>query len=516
MRWVRTPWRSPAYTPAMPSIRARVVGGSLSLLLVTGLVAVPSAQAAQVEPAKPSPTVPAGGVGYTIVAPRNISPSGLVARVILPKGSACPDLVTETSAGGSVTTPMSNRPAPRNTRAAFTSAVVCQALVPTGATGKGAITVKGQSALSVPVIYPSQIDKVAIFGDSGCGNSGHQNCFDALTWPLSSFSSWAAEGQADVLLHVGDYIYLANGCPKDLQKNCKGAPPRAEGAPFDDSVGSWMFQFFSMAGPVFSQMPIVAARGNMELCNQAGNGYFWLLDPGMNSQNTCSPRGWGSSARTPVRVMDPYAVEFTLADGGALNVVVVDSSYVSLRAKTPMTLRYRQVFKQAAGLTKPGDVQNWMVTQQPIFAYEKPEVASKKDEADTNWVETFYQVASFGLLGKFDAILDGHIHTAQVVQIPGAPATLTVGSTGHTGSGSDWDAPKVGPLMEPGTNKPQFPLIGGYPKATFMWNDVVHAYAMADLQASGAWKVDFIRGNKETINNCTLTGSTVTCVKKSD
>lgn len=481
-----------------------------------GLVIPPGSMASPTAPPKPSPTVPSSGVAYTIIAPRDVSPSGLVTRIILPADAECPTLVTESAAGGQVETAMAVRPAPRNTRSAFTGAVLCQALVPEGAVGQGTIVPKGQAAAKVPAAYPENIDKIAIFGDSGCGKSGRQNCFKARTWPLSNFATWAAENEADVLLHVGDYYYLDQACPKKFLKNCKGAPAPVKGAPFYDSIAGWMFQFFSMAKPLMSSVPIVAARGNMELCNLAGNGYFWLLDPGVDSANTCSPKGWGASGRVPLHVDDPYAVGFTLANGETLNVVVVDSSYVSLRAVTALTTRYRAVFEDAAALAGSGASQNWMVTQQPIFGFEKAESAAKKDQAKTNWVETFYTVASYGKLANFDAILDGHIHTAQVVQIPGAPATLTVGSTGHTGARRGWTVPEVGPLMLPGSNKPQFPTIGGYPKASFMWNEVVHAYAFATLQGSKTWKVDYFGGNKRVLNTCTLAESVVSCSKKSN
>ena len=48
---------------------------------------------------------------------------------------------------------------------------------------------------------------------------------------------------------------------------------------FSDNWWGWWADFFYPAMSLFSAAPIIAARGNHEICSRGGYGYFLLLSP---------------------------------------------------------------------------------------------------------------------------------------------------------------------------------------------------------------------------------------------
>ena len=66
---------------------------------------------------------------YTLVTPASESPSGLLARAILPAGADCPTLKTSFERG-TQRIPTHVRPLPANTSPAFNQVTVCESATP--------------------------------------------------------------------------------------------------------------------------------------------------------------------------------------------------------------------------------------------------------------------------------------------------------------------------------------------------------------------------------------------------
>ena len=62
-------------------------------------------------------------------------------------------------------------------------------------------------------------------------------------------------------------------CPKG-DRGCKGSP-------FGDDWPAWQADFFKPAAALLAAAPWIAARGNHEICERAGAGYFRFLDPSL-------------------------------------------------------------------------------------------------------------------------------------------------------------------------------------------------------------------------------------------
>ena len=114
-----------------------------------------------------------------------------------------------------------------------------------------------------------------------------------VAWPLKEgvVAKAAAEG-ADLLLHVGDYLYRQGPCPEsytcataanDPVHFNEGAPqpsgyvPKPPGMWGDNWYG-WWADFFETHMALFAAVPWIALRGNHENCERAGHGYFLFID----------------------------------------------------------------------------------------------------------------------------------------------------------------------------------------------------------------------------------------------
>lgn len=264
---------------------------------VFALAAIPAA--AKGGSPKPPPTWVELGPSGTIIA-RQAIPLG-------PTGMAktCPAIQI---AG------VSNPPAklsPRLPAPAGFPVLLCEVVIPTGATSA---TINGVS-LPLP---KSQIGSIVIIGDTGCKGDvtgtgkkvepleepeGEDEAEEAASakgskkpkqdctpkgWPFKTVSKSATAASPDLVIHVGDYVYV------------KG-----------DTWDNWNDQFFTPAKKLLASAPWIFVRGNHEICDSSfhGAGYFYLLDP--------RPL----TAACPGDSTPPY-----LVNTGGANFVVMDSS----------------------------------------------------------------------------------------------------------------------------------------------------------------------------------------------
>ncbi|HLK91496.1 MAG TPA: metallophosphoesterase [Polyangia bacterium] len=301
-----------------------------------------------------------------------------------------------------------------NTKASVFTTTTCEFAIPSGAK---AATVAG---ISLP-LPKAAVNRVAIIGDTGCrisiGNV-YQACGDPTQWPYPVIASAAAAMQPDLVLHVGDYEYRDNPCPPG-NTACAGQP-------WGYGSDAWMADFFTPSAPLLAAAPWVMVRGNHEVCNRAGQGWFRYLD--INPFDTTDVKTCDNSANdstaTGGNYNDPWAVSF-----GDTQFIAFDSSNVSKSAYSPAAFQpYTAQLAEAAALATPSLLNIWAV-HHPVLGYSaanpptlgSPGLQSVMNAAYPN----NYYPANIGLA------MHGHVHDFQAFDFSSNhPATFVAGNGG--------------------------------------------------------------------------------------
>ncbi len=289
--------------------------------------------------------------------------------------------------------------------AAFPS--VCQADLP-----KAARRVElGGTTLSAPSQAPHRI---VIFGDSGCRLQGAniQACDDPRAWPFATVARRAAARNPDLIIHVGDYYYRETPCPAGA-RGCTGSP-------HGDTWEAWRADFFAPASVLLRAAPWVFVRGNHELCNRGGSGWFRLLDAAENPKSC------------PTAVSDPMTIPL-----GGLNLYVLDSADAEDRTAPASAVAQfsAQLDRLAPLLAKsPG----WIVTHRPVWGLAPVVRLGPIGPLDVS-INATEQAAVRGRdLGAVQMVLSGHIHDFGSFDFgPAHPAQLIVGTGGDIGEPAD-------------------------------------------------------------------------------
>jgi hypothetical protein len=185
---------------------------------------------------------------------------------------------------------------------------------------------------------PPRIDRIVIFGDTGCRVKGSavQPC-DDTHWPLARIAARAADKQPDLVIHVGDYLYRET-CPNDA----KACPTLNVG----NRWATWNDDFFAPARALLERAPWIIVRGNHEICGRPGGpGWAMLLAPDHQAAERCAP------------VVDPYRLRL----GGNLALIVADS------AADPDARPLGTQAAKLAPLLAP-DPPAWLLTHKPFVS----------------------------------------------------------------------------------------------------------------------------------------------------
>lgn len=456
-------------------------------LLLTACSAAPTSQA----PTAPPDTVYA----YSLVAPREASPSGLVARAVLPSGTTCPDLELT----GTPSVRMAQRTPGITTKDAFSDVLVCSAPIPSGATGA---TVAGRT---IPATLPAQVSSLAAIADTGCLiRYAVQDCLSQ--WPFAQLSQQIAGARPDLIVHAGDFFYRQRACPANAQQKCAGSPVPPKGVPFQDSGAGWLADFFEPAAPMLASAPLLTVRGNHENCAEAGNGYFLFMDPGQGSADRCAPTADG---KAPVVLLRPWRIDLPLATGKTVRLVAADAAHGWTYGISEWSQKLRPMYRQAMGLAKDADGPVWMVVHEPPLALTTTRYRPKNVPDWTNWVGVDQAVASRGLLTRYDALVSGHVHVSQVVKIPGLPPQFVVGGGGTLlDPPKGYRIPKYGPLAD-AQGQPLVPGFRPYPREEYIWTGVTHAFALAQ-PGQADWTVRYVTADGSDLTSCSV-GDDVSC-----
>lgn len=479
----------------------RIVRTGALAAVLAGLVAVAM-------PITPATSTAAGfnpGViaAYSVVAPSSEAASRLIARAVVPRGAACPNIVVRLS-GRSMPDEvvMYGRSLPATTAPAFESITVCSARMPDKAMSA---SIMGHP---IPAHLPTRLGSLALFSDTGCRiKPPHlQNCADLSSWPLASIAESIVEEQPDAVVFAGDFFYREAPCPAEAQDWCGSSPAPVADLPFKDSAYAWIAEVLLPMAPLLSTAPLIIARGNHEACHRGGNGYFLLFDPRRDSTATCAPIAGPAGLTTPVTTPTPtYTVDLPITADRTLRLAMVDTAGGIDTFSDAFAPIQRPSFVTAADLTTPRvGVESWLVTHRPVFGYASPLMDGPPVPFDP-WVGADSQTAaSFGLLDHFDVVLSSHIHIAQAVQIPGQPGQLILGNGGTlldplTG----YPLPTTGPIDAAGQ---------GYPPPVSAWIAPRFGYAIARPNPQpGSWRIDMKDPSGQQFARCGLANRQIYC-----
>jgi Calcineurin-like phosphoesterase len=298
-----------------------------------------------------------------------------------------------------------------NTKASIFTNSVCEFPIPAGA---HAASVAGKN---LPLPKPV-VNRVAIIGDTGCriaiGNV-YQACGDPTIWPFSVISSAVAAMQPDLVVHVGDYHYRDNPCPPG-NTACAGTPWG-----FGSDV--WMADLFTPAAPLLAAAPWVMVRGNHELCNRAGQGWYRYLDPNpydASGVKTCNDPANDNAGN----YNDPWAVSI-----GDTNFVVFDSANSPKTAFNPPAQQpYTAELAEAAALSTPNMFNIWAV-HHPILGYTAANPPSFGNPGLQSVMNAAYPGNYYP--PNVGMAVHGHVHDFQAINFDSNhPATIVAGNGG--------------------------------------------------------------------------------------
>lgn len=431
-------------------------------------------------PAAADPGGPQVVSAFTLAAPREEAPSGLVARAVVPAGATCPPLrIVRDRDGRVLEVAMTVRRAPARTAPAFAAITVCSAAVPVGSRA-GSI-----AGVPVPARMPARVDRLALLGDSGCRIATWQvqDCASPDEWPLARISQAVAREHPDAVLFNGDFFYREAACPDTAQALCGSSPPPLTAMPFTDSAYGWVADVLMPMAPMLAAAPLVVSRGNHEACYRGGNGYFLLFDPRTGTQDTCSPTQTPAGLIAAATVPTPaYSIDLSIRAGRELRLAIVDSAGGNDSQVTAFADIQRPAYQAAARQTAPTrGRESWLLTHRPVYAYVSSALAQSGVPFNP-WGSADQTAASFGLLGTYDLVFSSHEHLAQAVQLPGHPGQLVLGNAGTLlDPPTGYPLPTTGPVAGPGQS---------YPAPSWAWVAPTFGYAMASPNDErGSWRI---------------------------
>jgi hypothetical protein len=380
----------------------------------------------------------------------------------------------------------------------------CELTLPAGTTSA---VVAGQS-LPLPKPNPQ---KIVVLGDTGCrlqvGN-GFQNCNDPTQYPFATIAALAAAQQPDLVLHVGDYQYRETECPAGMSSanGCGGSP-------WGYGWDSWEADFFAPGAPLLAAAPWVMVRGNHEMCNRAGQGWYRFLDtnafdPAVKNCNAAS----NDALATGGNYNNPYLVSIN----SSTQLLVFDSANGPKSVQSPTSVPYMtyQSQLQAAGAlvaTPPAGVSfTWWANHHPILGYATatpPAMPATPLPGLTPIMNAVFPNTYFP--PTVNLALHGHTHDFQAINFaPGMASgggTFTNAATLVSGNAGD--------LLDVALPWPINPAVPGVTVAsegdagtgTAMANSAAFGYMVLQYQSSSnTWVATEYRVDNSVRDTCTV------------
>ncbi len=353
-----------------------------------------------------------------------LGPDGqAVARLITAQG--CPDIVIDGRAqpmrlrAGPARIPQRpTQSAPDQSKPSLFPQRVCEADLPAGARDVRI----GQHRLPRA---KKIIRRIVVIGDTGCrlkaGDSSWQACNDPQRFAFAAIARAAAAWQPDLVLHVGDYLYRENRCPKDQ--------PGCQGSPWGYGADSWQADFFTPAAPLLRAAPWVMVRGNHESCRRAGQGWWRDLDP--------RPLEAGRDCNLPQNdQIGDYSDSYAVPLGDRAQILVMDTSAAgkkALAADDPAARIYARNWQQILQLARRAD-ENLLANHQPVLGF----AARTSQQGQIRLLPgnaALQSVLFSGTDNPYPAsvslLLSGHVHVWEALDFTGAwPSQFIAGFSG--------------------------------------------------------------------------------------
>jgi len=284
-------------------------------------------------------------------------------------------------------------------------------------TGATAVAVAG-TILKMPVKSPKRI---VVIGDTGCRikvQSGAadsddddagatekvQDCNDPSQWPFAAVAASAALEKPDLIIHVGDYLYRESKCPVEHSADCGSSPS-------GDNWATWDADFFAPAQRLLRAAPWIFVRGNHEICERAGKGWFYYLHAGAyGKDNQCDPS------------VAPFQIHL-----GDFDAWVIDSSGAADADPPPdQVAAFTSQFKEAAA-KHPSHA--WLLSHRPIWAAKAGEKGDRDHLRTLN--ATLEEAWKAAPIPGIDLVIAGHTHLFELLSFgKPLPVQAVVGNGG--------------------------------------------------------------------------------------
>lgn len=366
--------------------------------------------------------------------------------------------------------------------------LTCEARIP-GSTRTA--TVAGHR-LALP---KSNARRIVVIGDTGCrlkaADDAWQACNDPAAYPFAQIAARAAAWKPDLVIHVGDYLYRENPCPKG-NSGCAGSP-------WGYGWDAWKADFFTPARKLLNAAPWVMIRGNHENCVRAGQGWWRFLDP-----RALEP---GRDCNDPANdVTGDYSPPYAVPLGKGAQVVVMDLSHAGKEPIAPSDPRFGQ-YKQNWVALKHFTEQarfTFAADHYPIFgvAAERKHDAIKLYPGNRALQSVFSALDPHILPDGVDTLLSGHIHVWEQVDFADRqPSQFVAGF-----SGTQEDIVPLPQQLPPGvTPAPD--------AAVRQFSSIIDKFGYMTLERTGtlSWKAIVHAIDGSVLKVCTIRGRTSRC-----
>jgi hypothetical protein len=246
------------------------------------------------------------------------------------------------------------------------------------------------------------VSKISLIGDTGCRTTGgkfEQNCNKIEEYPFSEIAKNIANNSSDAIIHIGDYYYSDKKCI-DSEK-CGGRP-------FGDNFATWEADFLENGKQFFYKSPIVFIRGNHELCNRGGKGWFTILDQTLNFRE-CTTFTKGYSVKI-------NNINFFALDSSAAS----DASYQFSKLNPDgqkETMEFYQGEMKELSNSIDSSKQNIVLSHKPFYVTEGLPWIGSINESNIVIDKTLDPKS----LSIINFILSGHIHTGSIMEFENKP-----------------------------------------------------------------------------------------------
>ena len=335
---------------------------------------------------------------------------------------------------------------------------VCEFAIPSGTKSASV----NRHALVLPKRNPSRI---VVIGDTGCRIKGHfvQDCNHPDNWPFLEVAASAAREKADLVLHVGDYLYRESPCPEESEKLCGGSPA-------GDNWDAWSADFFTPAAQLLSAAPWAFVRGNHEDCNRTWRGWFYYLDP----------RAWdGKCAQYPPAYLVKLGkFQLAILDTSAMREGALDETQVALFSSQLGSLHTKNA---------------WLATHYPFWGF-APDFRTGKPVPLVATLQAAWEKAA---PAGYTLILGGHVHLFEYVSVDqNRPPQLVAGDAGTL-----LDVPIQAPMK--GVQLRGARVTGGQSREVF-------GYILMTSSGKG-WHLELKNRQQNVLISCTVPGSSESC-----